>query len=87
MKSYSTSELVRSIGEVTHTAATQPVLITHHAKPRYVLMSFERYERMTATPEDPRRVYGAGEAPPELARALLAALDRTIEELASGDGD
>ena len=78
MKSYSTSELVRSIGDVTHTAATQPVLITQHAKPRYVLMSVQHYQQLTAGPGDPRRVHAAGEAPPELATMLLAEVDKRL---------
>ena len=49
MKTYSTSDLVRAIGDVTHAAVTEPVVITHHAKPRYVLMSIAAYERLAKT--------------------------------------
>jgi len=64
MKSYSTSDLVRAVGDVTHAAVTEPVVITHHAKPRYVLMSIAAYERLAQAPADPRRAWRAGEAPP-----------------------
>jgi prevent-host-death family protein len=86
MKSYSTSDLVRAVGDVTHAAVTEPVVITHHAKPRYVLMSIAAYERLAKTPVDPRRAWRAGEAPPDLADRLLAAVDETIAEIVSDDG-
>ena len=86
MKTYSTSDLVRAIGDVTHAAVTEPVVITHHAKPRYVLMSIAAYERLAKTESDPRRAYRAGEAPAELADRLLAAIDGTMAELEPGDG-
>ncbi|HEY3889817.1 MAG TPA: type II toxin-antitoxin system prevent-host-death family antitoxin [Caulobacteraceae bacterium] len=86
MKSYSTSDLVRAIGDVTHAAVTEPVVITHHAKPRYVLMSIEEYARLAKAPVDPRRVYRTEETPPELARMLVAAIDEAIAEIDSSDG-
>lgn len=78
MKTYSTSDLVRAIGDVTHAAVTEPVVITHHAKPRYVLMSIAAYERLANNELDPRRAYRVGEAPAELANRLLAAIDETM---------
>jgi prevent-host-death family protein len=86
MKTYSTSDLVRAIGDVTHAAVTEPVVITHHAKPRYVLMSIAAYERLARNEADPRRAYRAGEAPAELAERLLTAIDRTIAGPEPGDG-
>lgn len=87
MKTYSTSDLVRAIGDVTHAAVAEPVVITHHAKPRYVLMSIEEYERLAKASPDPRRAYRAGETPRELADALLVEVDRKIAELDAHDGD
>jgi prevent-host-death family protein len=83
MKTYSTSELVRAVGDVTHAAGQGPVVITQHAKPRFVLLAIETYEKLIKRSTDPRAVYGIGETPPELAKTLLAALDRTIAELSS----
>ena len=85
MKSYSTSDLVRAVGDVTHAAVTEPVVITHHAKPRYVLMSIAAYERLAKALGDPRRAWRAGEAPPELADRLLAAVDETMAGLEPDD--
>jgi prevent-host-death family protein len=86
MKTYSTSDLVRAIGDVTHAAVTEPVVITHHAKPRYVLMSIEEYGRLAKMSVDPRQVYRTEETPPELARVLVAAIDEAIAEIDSSDG-
>jgi prevent-host-death family protein len=87
MRSYSTSDLVRAIGDVTHAAVAEPVIITHHAKPRYVLMSIEEYGRLSKTPIDPRRVYRADETPPDLAGMMVAAIDDAITRIDSSDGD
>lgn len=75
MRNFSTSELVRDIREVTHAAARAPVVITQHNKPRFVLMAIEDYERLSR-PADPRRVFGAGEAPDEIAALFLPELER-----------
>jgi prevent-host-death family protein len=86
MKSYSTSDLVRAVGDVTHAAVAEPVVITHHAKPRYVLMSIEEYDRLAKATVDPRQAYRTNETPPELARLLVSAIDEAIEQIDSGDG-
>jgi prevent-host-death family protein len=86
MKTYSTSDLVRAIGDVTHAAVAEPVVITHHAKPRYVLMSIAAYERLAKGEPNPRRVYRGGEAPAALTDQLLTAIDATMAELEPGDG-
>ncbi len=75
MRSFSTSELVRDIREVTHAASRAPVAITQHKKARFILMAVEDFERLKGV-SDPRRVYGAGEAPQELADLFLPDLER-----------
>jgi hypothetical protein len=47
--------------------------MTKHGRPSVVVDSADLYERMTAN-SDPRRVYGAGEMPRELADMFLAQL-------------
>jgi PHD/YefM family antitoxin component YafN of YafNO toxin-antitoxin module len=81
LKQFSTAELVRQIGDVTHAASQEPVAITQHKKPRFVMMSVEAYEFMRS--KDPRRVYRAEDTPDEIAEWLLPALDK----IASGDFD
>ena len=65
---------------MTHAASREPVTITHHRKPRFVLMSVEDFEKMREGGR-PRRAYGIGETPPELADMLALELERRV-----GDG-
>ena len=67
---FSTADLSRHIGDVTHAAAEAPVTITHHNKPRYVLMSVEDFERI-----NPQKSYSVENMPGDLAEALIEAID------------
>jgi prevent-host-death family protein len=78
MKSFSTGDLSRKIGDVTHAASQAPVTITQHNKPRYVMMSVEAFRRL-----DPRRAYGVDEVPDEIAEWLVPQL----EAFARGEGE
>lgn len=82
MKLFSTAELARRTGDVTHAASKAPVTITHHSKPRFVMMSIDDFEALIARPADPRVAIKTDETPPEIAAWLLPALER----LASGEG-
>jgi PHD/YefM family antitoxin component YafN of YafNO toxin-antitoxin module len=64
MRSFTTHDLNKQVGEVTDAAATAPVMITRHREPRFVMMSYEQDQRIKET-TDPRRAYGAGETPPK----------------------
>jgi prevent-host-death family protein len=86
VRQFSTVELTQQVGTVTHAASREPVVITQHRKPRYVLMSIEDYERMQAQGR-PRRVYGIGETPPELAEMLATELERRINDDAADYDD
>ena len=85
MRQFSTAELVKHVGDVTHAASQAPVAITQYKKPRYVLMSVERYDALRRA-GDPRRVFGPGELPDEEAGAVVAALEHSIAELEGRDG-
>lgn len=78
MKRFTTVDLLRDFKNVTMAADRQPVAITQHRKPRYVLMTYEDFQ--TIRRPDPRRAYGPGETPQELAEILLPELDRLIAE-------
>jgi PHD/YefM family antitoxin component YafN of YafNO toxin-antitoxin module len=80
MRQFSTVDLVRDIKEFTHAATRAPVAITHHRKPRYVLIAIEDYEKLRRS-ADPRRAYRSGETPSELSDMILEHLDRQISEL------
>ena len=70
---FSTGELVRNVGDVTHAASQDPVVITQHRKPRFVLMTKELYDFMRS--KDPRRVIRTGDVPEDIAEWLLPQLE------------
>lgn len=63
MKQYPSTDLKQNLGDVLAAASQQPVSITRHNKPRYVLMSIEAYEARFVN--DSRRAYAAKDAPSE----------------------
>jgi prevent-host-death family protein len=75
-RTFSTADLSRKIGDVTHAASEAPITITHHSKPRYVMMSVETFEKL-----NPQRAYSTAETPDEVADWLIPAL----EKIAAGD--
>jgi len=80
MRQFSTVELLRDLKTVTHAAAREPIAITQHRKPRFVLMAVEDYERLQASNPDPRRAYLVEETPPELAKLISEGLRKIIED-------
>ena len=68
MKHYPSTDLKQNLGDVLAAASQQPVSITRHNKPRYVLMSIEAYEARFVN--DSRRAYAAKHAPSEHAQML-----------------
>ncbi len=86
MRTFSTVELTQQVGAVTHAASREPVTITHHRKPRFVLMSVEDFEKLREGAR-PRRVFGAGEAPPELEEMLASELERRVKDSATDHAD
>jgi len=85
MQRFTTVDLLRDIKTVTMAADRQPVAITQHRKPRYVLMTYDEFEAMKSK-SDPRRVFGANEAPQDLVDIIMPELDRLIEEGRETDG-
>lgn len=81
MRQFTTGDLNKQVGDVTDAAAREPVVLTKHRKPRFVLMSYEHYERMR-TAGDPRRAYHVSEMPDEHRELFLSEIDR----LARGEG-
>lgn len=81
MRHFTTGDLNKQVGDVTDAAAREPVVLTKHRKPRFVLMSYEHYERMR-TGGDPRQAHLASQMPIEHEELFGAAIDR----LARGEG-
>jgi hypothetical protein len=75
MKSFSTGELSRKIGDVTHAASKAPIAITYHSKPRYVMMSVEAFLEL-----DPRRAFTTDETPDALAREMIGEMEAYLAE-------
>jgi prevent-host-death family protein len=84
-KTISTVEFMRHFGRYHDEAQRGPITLTKHGRPSVVVLSVEIYERLLR--DDPRRVYAAGETPPELADLLLAELDRQSAEYREGSKD
>jgi hypothetical protein len=62
MRSFTSVELVSSVDTVKTAAVREPVAITEHRKPKFVLMSYDDYERMQGA-SDPNRAYCLEETP------------------------
>ena len=59
MRQFTTGDLNKQIGDVMDAAVREPVVLTKCGKARFVLMSYEHYERMR-TGGDPRRAAPGG---------------------------
>ncbi len=46
MRKFAAGDLTRNTGDLFEAATVAPVAITKHRKPRYVVMSVERYEAL-----------------------------------------
>ncbi|MBB5577144.1 MULTISPECIES: type II toxin-antitoxin system prevent-host-death family antitoxin [Rhizobium] len=81
MRQFTTGDLNKRVGDVTDAASREPVVLTKHRKPRFVLTSYEHYERMR-TGGDPRRAHRTSEMSDE----HVELFGEAIERLARGDG-
>ena len=81
IRQFTTGDLNKQVGDVTDAASREPVMLTKHRKPRFVLMSYEHYERMR-TGTDPRRAYRVSDMPEEHKDLFATEIDR----LARGEG-
>ena len=81
MRQFTTGDLNKQVGDVTDVASREPVILTKHRKPRFVLMSYEHYERMRSG-SDPRRAHHVSDMPDEHRDLFVGEIDR----LARGEG-
>lgn len=63
MRSFPSTDLKQTLGDVLDAANHEPIAITKHKKPRYVLMSIHEYEQRFQ--KDERRAYAAEDMPAE----------------------
>ncbi len=71
MKAFTTADLNKQIGTVTEAAMKEPVFITHHRRPRFVLMTVDEYQQLASREVDPRKAYTLDELPENLRDGLL----------------
>jgi prevent-host-death family protein len=74
MKTFPATELKQNIGDVLDAANREPVAITRHSKPRYVLMSIDAYN--ARFPNDPRRALALEEMPEDHLRMIETAVSK-----------
>ncbi|WP_179381296.1 type II toxin-antitoxin system Phd/YefM family antitoxin [Jannaschia marina] len=79
MRSFPSTDLKQTLGDVLDAATHEPIAITKHSKPRYVLMSIREYEQRFQ--RDERRAYAIEDAPDEHLAMLEASLaERTKDD-------
>ncbi|WP_230533269.1 type II toxin-antitoxin system Phd/YefM family antitoxin [Microvirga roseola] len=86
MRTFTTADLNKKVGDITDAARREPVLLTHHRKPRFVLMSVEAYESLTQSKTGNRRTgFTLETIPDDVAGGLLALADQYEREGGNGD--
>jgi PHD/YefM family antitoxin component YafN of YafNO toxin-antitoxin module len=80
MQKFSTVDLDQQLGNVKAAASRGPVVITEHRKDRFVLMHIDEFKLLKAK-ANPRKVYGRGETPKQLAELFTNEIDRTLNAL------
>ncbi len=78
MKEFPAADLARKTGDLFEAASVSPVAITKHRKPRYVIMSMERYETLTHGHET-RRAFHVADLGDQEAEKLIADLQNSID--------
>jgi len=61
MKRFSSLELQRRSGEIQRSALSEPVVITNHGVPRYVMLTIKEFRRL--------KTLSGEQVPPEMTRA------------------
>ena len=81
--SFPAADLARNTGDILDAASRSPVTITKHRKPRFVLMSYERYAAMTG--ETDQQAHTLADMPADLKASMLAALERDLAQSENRD--
>ncbi|ARW11773.1 MULTISPECIES: type II toxin-antitoxin system Phd/YefM family antitoxin [Acetobacter] len=80
MKQFASGDLTRNTGDLFEAAAVAPVAITKHRKPRFVVMSMERYETLISRNIGNQKAYAVNDMPEDVA----ALCDQGIEDYLNG---
>ena len=81
MRQFTTGDLNKQVGDVTDAASREPVVLTKYRKPRFVLMSYDHYERLR-TGGNTRTVHRAYEMP----NHHIDLFEVEIDRLSRGEG-
>ncbi len=84
IQNFPAADLARRTGDVLDAASRAPVAITRHRKPRFVLMSLERYEALTGGAD--QQAHTLDDMPAELKAMMIAALERDLANNGEQDG-
>ena len=74
MKEFPAADLNRSPADLFEAATIAPVAITKHRKPRFVVMSMERYTTLTEG-RSTQEAHSVANMPPELGAMLAQGLE------------
>lgn len=77
MRSFPATDLKQTLGDVLDAASQEPITITKHKKPRFVLMSIHDYEQRFS--KDERRAISVAGMPAEHLHMLEASLGPEVE--------
>ncbi len=79
MRSFPSTDLKQTLGDVLDAASHEPIAITKHKKPRFVLMSFHDYEQRFQ--RDQRQAFAVDDMPADhLAMLEGAGLEAEVKE-------
>ena len=78
MQRFTTVELLRDIKTVTMAVDRQPVAITKHRKPKFVLMSMDQYQQLAKGAT--QQVHMLDEMPDELKALMIEGLERDMNQ-------
>ena len=77
MREFTTVDLNKHVGNITDAAMREPVLITHHRRPRFVLMNIDEFNKLSKDrPDDVRTAFTLETMPDELENGILALADQ-----------
>lgn len=82
-KTVSTAEFIRHFGRYHDEAQTRPIALTKHGRASVVVLSAAKFEQLLSG-QDPRRAFGHGETPADLAEILLAGIDEQSSAYLAG---
>ncbi len=78
MRSFPSTDLKQTLGDVLDAASREPIIITKHRKPRYVLMNIRDYEQRFRL--DERRAFAVDEMPDEHLAMIESVLSDQFDE-------